>query len=756
MTDATARLAGALAGRYRLERELGQGGMATVYLAEDLRHRRRVAIKVMKPAVAQSIGADRFLREIEIAARLQHPHIVPVFDSGSADGDLYYVMPLVEGESLRDRLAREGRLPVDEAVRLVREVAGALDYAHAEGVLHRDLKPENIMLSRGHALLADFGIARVAGDGADRLTQTGMSVGTPVYMSPEQSTGERELGPPSDVYGLGCILYELLAGTPPFTGATYEAILVKRFTQDAPRIRTARADTPPAVESTIARALARAPEARFATAQAFADALVAAPSTTTPTVVLPVTGAPSLGERSIMVLPFENRSPDPDNEFFADGLTEEIISDLGKVRALNVLSRTSSMQLKGSTKPLGELGRELGVRYALTGSVRRAGPSLRITAELVDTASGRQLWGDKYAGTMDDVFDVQERVSREIVRALDVTLSADEERRLADRPVADPRAFELFLQARQALRHYKVPQGVALLERAIAIEGPVPALRFLRGLAHVIEIRTGMNRDLTPLDLAEAEARALVADAPDAPYGYALLGFIGYERGNLKRGVAALYDALERDPNDADVLFFLGISLTAAGQCDTVIELARKLVTSDPLSPLANMLAGVAGWFIGRAAEGLANGERSVELDPDSLIGRWTLGYQYALLGRPTDAAAQERWLAQHAPDVPYSRQLRGLLAALDGRRDEALALVNLVDTSALDGHNTFHIAEVYAMAGDAERALVLCEQAVDGNFYPLPFLATHCPFLAPVRALPGFARVLAKAERRMREFEAA
>ena len=749
------RLAAALAGRYRLERELGQGGMATVYLAEDLRHRRRVAIKVMKPAVAQSIGTERFLREIEVAARLQHPHIVPVFDPGSVAGELFYVMPLIEGESLRERLAREGRLPVDEAVRLIREVAGALGYAHAEGVLHRDLKPENIMLSRGHALLADFGIARVAGDGGDRLTQTGMSVGTPVYMSPEQSTGERELGPPSDVYGLGCILYELLAGAPPFTGATYEAILVQRFTQEAPRLRAARTDTPPAVDATVARALARAPEARFPTAEAFADALGAAPSTTTPTVVLPVAGPPSLGERSIVVLPFENRSPDPDNAFFADGLTEEIISDLGKVRALSVLSRTSSMQLKGTTRPLAELGRELGIRYALTGSVRRAGPSLRITAELVDAASGRQLWGDKYAGTMDDVFDVQERVSREIVRALDVTLSADEDRRLADRPVADPRAFELFLQARQALRHYQVPKGVALLERAIAIEGEVPALRALRALALVTEVRMGMNRDLAPLDAAEAEARRLVADAPDAPYGHALLGFIGYERGDLKAGVAALYEALKRDPNDADVLFFLGISLTAAGQCDTVIELARRLVASDPLSPLANMLAGVAGWFVGRAAEGLANGERSVELDPDSLIGRWTLGYHYALIGRPAEAAVHARWLEQHAPDVPYSRQLRGLLAALDGRREEALALVNAVDTSALDGHNTFHLAEVYAVAGDTARALALCEQAVDGNFYPHPFLATHCPFLAAVRDLPGFAGILAKAERRMREFEA-
>src|SRR5574337_319914 len=387
VTDATEQLATALAGRYVIGREVGQGGMATVYQAHDVRHDRQVAVKVMRQQVAVAVTADRFLREIRTTAGLQHPHLVPVFDSGNADGLLYFVMPLIEGESLRSRLEREGPLPVVEAIRLVREVAEALEYAHERGILHRDLKPENILLSHGHALLADFGIARAAGARQeDRLTQTGASVGTPAYMSPEQATGETDLGPASDVYALAAILFELLTGEPPFTGPTFEAILVKRFTQEPPRCARRRADTPPACDAAVARALAVDPALRYPSARAFADAL--APGAT-PEPRAPAAAPPS---PSVVVLPFENRSADPDNEFFSDGLTEEIIADLSRVKAIRVLSRTSSMQLKGTTKTIRTLGRELGVRYALAGSVRKAGNSLRITAELVDVESDTPAW----------------------------------------------------------------------------------------------------------------------------------------------------------------------------------------------------------------------------------------------------------------------------------------------------------------------------------------------------------------------------
>ena len=745
MTD-TARLTTALGDRYRIERELGAGGMATVYLAHDLKHDRDVAVKVLHPELAESVGRPRFLREIQLAAKLSHPHILPLFDSGEAGGFLYYVMPNVAGQSLRDRLEQERQLPVEEAVRITTEVAGALDYAHRHGVVHRDIKPENIMLQDGHALVADFGIGKaLSAASGENVTQTGASVGTPAYMSPEQAAGE-EVDGRSDLYSLGCVLYEMLVGEQPFTGPTVQAVIAKRFVQTPADVTGLREGVPRAVARALQRALARSTVDRFDTAANFAVSLGEVESVAAP---------PAATDKSLAVLPFANLSADPDNEYFADGLTEELITDLARVRELRVISRTSSMQLKGTTKGMRAIGRELGVRYALEGSVRKAGNSLRITAQLVDTQSDARLWADKYSGTMDDVFDLQERVSRAIVEALNVTLSPEESHRLADRPISDVRAFELYLQARTEVWRYRIDQGVALLQRAIDIAGDVPALRALRAMALVTQVRSGMNRDLRPLADAEAEARSLIEEVPDAPYGYALLGFIAYERGELREAVRALNAAMERDPNDADVQFYLGIALIGAGQDEQGAVVSRRIIATDPLSSLANMLAGVATWFTGRAAEGLATMERALQLDPESLIHRWTMGYHYALVGRVADAAVQAEWMHQRAPEMPYTVQLRSLLAALQGRKEEALELLGQVNTSALDGHNRYHIGEAFALAGDATRALPLIDQAVDGNFYPHRYLARFCPFLVSLRGTSEFERIVAKAERRAAEFAA-
>ena len=326
-TDQLTSLNTALAGRYTLERELGRGGMATVYLADDLKHHRKVAVKVLRPELGSVLGAERFAREIRVAAGLTHPHVLPLHDSGEAAGLLFYVMPYVRGENLRQRLARERQFPVEEAIALVRQVAAALEHAHAHGLIHRDIKPENILLHEGVAMVTDFGIALTAGvDGDQRLTGTGLMLGTPHYMSPEQASGERDLDARSDVYSLACVLYELLAGEPPFTGPTAQAVIVKRFTTQAQSIRRIRPGVPPGVEAAIQRALSRVPADRFASAADFAQALSAP--------------APAQARAaSIAVLPFQNLSPDPENEFFADGLTEEMIADLSGISALRVISR---------------------------------------------------------------------------------------------------------------------------------------------------------------------------------------------------------------------------------------------------------------------------------------------------------------------------------------------------------------------------------------------------------------------------------
>ena len=342
MTAIEERLAPGLAGRYTIERQLGEGGMAVVFLAQDLRHGRKVALKVLRPEISAEIGAERFLREIKIAAGLPHSHILPVYDSGDAGGLLYYVMPNMEGRSLRERLEAERQLPLDGALRITREVASALDYAHRQRVVHRDIKPENILFQEGNALVADFGIGKALSSGG-ALTQTGLAVGTPAYMSPEQAAGESEVDGRSDIYSLGCVLYEMLTGEVPFTGPTAQAILTKRFISPVPHVKAMR-DVPDGIDAVVTRALAKAPVDRFATAAQFAEAL-RAPEAAHRTPPEGQKNAPA--QQSVAVLPLANMSADPENEYFSDGMTEEIIGALSKVPGLQVASRTSCFAFKG-------------------------------------------------------------------------------------------------------------------------------------------------------------------------------------------------------------------------------------------------------------------------------------------------------------------------------------------------------------------------------------------------------------------------
>ncbi len=746
-------LADALADRYRLDRELGHGGMATVYLAHDRKHGREVAIKVLRGELAETLGRERFLREIQLAARLSHPHILPLYDSGEADGVLYFVMPVMQGQTLRERLAAGTPLSVEESVRIVIEVADALDYAHRHDIVHRDIKPENILLHEGHAVVADFGIGKalVAASTHDAtVTQIGMTVGTPAYLSPEQAAGDVVDGR-SDLFALGCVFYEMLTGTVAFTGDSTPAVIAKRFFYSPPSVTVTRADVPTAVDAITARLLQRSPEDRFASGAEVVAALRATPTG------LPV-AVPANNERhdrSIAVLPFVNLSADPDNEFFSDGLTDELITDLSGVKALRVISAASSRQLKGTKRGMREIGHVLGVRYLLTGSVRKAGNALRITAQLVDTTVDAQLWGEKFSGTMDDVFDVQERVSRAIVGALQVTLSALEDARLAERPIRDVRAFELYLKAQELVRRYGAPteRVFALLDRADEIEGPSLPLRALRAYTQVMQMRAGMRTDSRYLAEAESTARALLEEAPSAPYGHALLGFIAYERGDLPGAVRGLTNSLERDASDADARFFLGIALEAAGQNDAAIATGLRFRELDPLSPLAGMLLVSSYWFVGRPGERMDVLEQATKLDPENPILRWTLGYTHALLGHRDIAREHAEWMQTFAPRMPYSAQLMALVHTMEGRHDEALAALGTIDEMKFDAHLTFHLSEPYAMAGDTATALRMLEDAIEGGFYPADFIAIHCPFLAPLRGSAEFQRIAARAMQRVGEF---
>ncbi|HEX2454887.1 MAG TPA: protein kinase [Vicinamibacterales bacterium] len=756
--EVPAGLADALARHYRLDRQLGAGGMATVYLAHDHKHGRDVAIKVLRPDLAETLGRERFLREIQLAAGLNHPNILPLYDSGEAGGCLYFVMPVMAGQTLRDRLSNGPPLSVDEAIRIAIEVADALDYAHRHDIVHRDIKPENILLHEGHAVVADFGIGKalVAASAATGVmfTQIGVTVGTPAYMSPEQAAGG-DLDGRSDLFALGCVMYEMLTGEIAFTGPSAHAVIARRFAHSPPPITDSRPETPAVIGETVSRLLQRSADDRFARG---AQVVAALRAQHTPPVTT-ASAAPDRARRdsSIAVLPFTNLSADPDNDYFSDGLTEELITDLSGVKALRVISRTSSLQLKGTTKGMREIGRTLGVRYALTGSARKAGNALRITAQLVDTTTDEQIWAEKYSGTLDDVFDVQERVSRAIVTALRVTLTASEDDRLAERPIKNPRAFELYLRAQVLVRRYgaSMDQVNALLDRAIEIEGLSPPLRALRAYLWVTQVRAGMSTDAIHLARAEAEARELMNVAPNAPYGYSLLGFISYERGALADTVRYLTKALELDGSDADALFFRGIALEAAGQGEAAIAAGRRFLDVDPLSPMAGVLLNSAHWFVGRPHEGLDTHEHGLVLDPENPIIHWSLGYTYALLGRLADARVQAQWMQAHVPQMPYTVQLVALLEGLAGRTADACAALATLPDMSFDGHITFHLSESFAVAGDIPTALRLLARAVEHGFYPHQYIAVYCPFLASLRGIAGFDGIVARAAERVAAFRA-
>jgi serine/threonine protein kinase len=755
MTADESALCAALEGRYRVARELGAGGMATVYLAHDVRHDRDVALKVLRAGVAQALGRERFVQEIRLAARLNHPHILPLYDSGEAGGFLYFVMPVMQGRTLRDRLQQEGAMPVDEAVRIASEVADALDYAHRHDVVHRDIKPENILLHEGHAVVADFGISKAlvaAAETATAFTQVGLTVGTPAYMSPEQASGEAVDGR-SDLFALGCVLYEMLTGRVAFDAPSASATIAKRFAWSPPPVTDVRPGVPAPVTEALLKLLRRQACDRQATgAQVVAELRRAQ----TPSNTIAASGPPAApAVKPIAVLPFTNLSPEPDNEFFSDGLTDELITDLSGVKSLRLVSRNSSMQRKGSTKPLPDIGRELGVRYLLTGTVRRAGPALRITAQLVDAETDTPLWAEKYSGTIDDVFDVQERVSRAIVKALHVQLSSSEDARLGSRRLSDPRAFELYLEARNELRRFgaSTERASLLLQRAVDLEGNTPPLRALRAFLEFSRIRGGSSTDRRPLDLVEAEARSLIDLVPDAPYGDSLLGFVAYERGHLPEAARHLTRALEIEPTDADILFMLCITLQAAGQVEAARRLAARFQEADPLSPFAGAMLCVSEWFSGNIGRHVDALERSRDMDPDNPIINWALGYTYALMGRIGDAATYAAWMRAHAPQLPYTVQLASLVDGVEGRRQEALDALATLDLTSLDAHHTFHIAESYAMAGDTARALALLDRAVDYGMYPYKFYAEYCPFTVPLRGSAEFDRIIAKAARRVEAF---
>ncbi|HKT59064.1 MAG TPA: protein kinase [Gemmatimonadales bacterium] len=767
-------LQASLAGRYRIERELGHGGMATVFLAHDLQHDRPVALKVLHTELAAVLGPERFLREIRLCARLQHPHILSIHDSGSADGQLWFTMPYVEGETLRSRLTREKQLPVDDALRLTREVAEALQYAHEHGVIHRDIKPENILLSGRHALVADFGIARALTpeSGDERLTESGISLGTPQYMSPEQAVAERDVDQRTDVYALGCVLYEMLVGEPPYTGPTAQIILAKRLSEPVPRVGGLR-EVPPGIERAVTRALARSPADRFASTGEFADALQATSTEGAETrrvrtsrrpsrmraiiagvaVLLLVLGgwlflrrmAPAgrAPTASAAVLPFVDLSPQRDQEYFSDGLTEELITSLSQVPGLRVAARTSSFQFKGRNPDVKEVGHKLDVGAVLEGSVRKSGNRLRVSAQLINVADGYQLWSESYDRDLADVFAVQEDLARAIVSALRVRLAPARDSALAARPTADLAAYDLYLKGRFAWNQRTGPsltEAVRVLEQAVARDSSFARAWAALADAYLLEVPYAGGSPVEGWAKAEHAARMALALDSTSAEAYTALGYGNMiyawnwseAEKNLRRAIAA-------NPNYPTGHHWYGDFLAGRGrlaESETQMSLARQL---DPLSRQINIEWGWAAYLLHRPTDAEGRIRQALELDPNSAQAHFRLGLVEIQEGRYAEAISLIQRSLELGVFEPYTKGALAYAYAMSGNRPAALAIVrDLERRSGKELIPPLAIAIGYGALGDLTKGFEWLNRGIDEKdlYIPENFFD---PLLDPLRKDPRF-----------------
>ncbi len=744
MSELFERFSAAVAARYRLERELGQGGMSKVFLAHDLKYERAVAVKLLRPELAAEVGPARFLREIQIAARLHHPHILPLYDSDQAGGMVYYVMPYIEGETLRHRLARERQLPVDDALQIAREIADALSYAHRAKVVHRDIKPANILLDSGHALVADFGIARAVGTGD---SSTGHIIGTPTYMSPEQIEG-LELDGRSDIFSLGCVLFEMLVGEPPYRGSSVLSVIANRLSVPVPSARAQRDLVPEAIDSAVKKAMATLPADRFSTAAQFAEAL-----STPATVAVAVGAAHAMVQgaaqamvqelaaaKSVAVLPFENMSTDPENEYFSDGITDDIIAQLSKISALKVISRTSSMQYKKSTKKITAIAEELGVSAILEGSVRKAGQRVRIVAHLVDPRTEKHLWGDTFDRKLDDIFEVQSEVAQQITGALSVALSPEEKQRVEKKATGDADAYNLYLLGRFQANKWAeadVQKGIEYFQQAVA-KDPGYAVAYA-GLADAYELLSIGFSSKPPVEyLAQAKAMALKALEMDDSLAEAHTS-LAYARwlGDLDWSGAEreFKRALELKSSYVMAHEWYAEYLAALGRHDEALAEIKRAQQLDPLSVPVNRAVGWVLYFGRRYDEAIEELQKALAMNPQFLGARLVLWWVYVAKGAYDEAIADIRREAERPGLRTLKKLTLAYACAASGNRDEANGILWELEPKLAAENRLALLAALLFTALDAkDRAFEQLERAFQVREPGLLFLKV-APWAEPLRS---------------------
>lgn len=780
-SDTPTRLAAALEGRYRLERLLGQGGMATVWIAEDIRHGRRVAIKVLRADLAAALGSDRFLREIRIAAQLQHPHILGLIDSGSIPEQdeptthdsrlLYYVMPLVDGESLRERIDRDGPISIPLAIRWLREVADALAKAHRAGIIHRDVKPDNILIADEHALVVDFGIARAVSDAAPQsmLTGVGVTVGTPAYMAPEQVVADPGLDHRADLYSLGVVGYEMLAGHPPFSAGSPQQLLAAQVTQQPAPVATARPDAPPGLARIVMQLLAKEPGDRVPDADALVAQLESLGTGThqVPVPMLPAERPRAGGRRgrlvgtmvgiavaaaivalalrprapesaagtddgrSLAVLPLTNLSADSGQDYFSDGLSEEILGAVSRIPGLRVAAHTSSFALKGTRLPVGEIGEKLGVRHVLEGSVQREGDNVRVRARLVDANSGYQVWDAKYDKQASNLFALEDEVAAAIAAAITTHLgvAATAAPRAAGGTL-DAAAHDAYLRGRQALRQRSgavdLMQAIAQFQAALLLDSTYARAWAGLGMAQVLlpEYGGASVSQATP-EARRAIMRSLALDSTSAE-AHAALGYLQKSYDWDWKAAEASYDrALALDPNAAGTWQWYGELLETVGRHEDAGNAFQRSVALDPVSPVAQMALGSHLVTVNDRAAGRAAFEQSLELQPQLWPALLQVMFMEMQDGRGAKAAE-------------YARRAAPLLGFDADQPVTAASIVAWMEEGKLP---SLAGASWLALLGAHDRAVVILDEMVKARA-PFSSYIPWWPFLGKLEGDPRLAAV--------------
>ncbi len=770
MNSTLDRLTAALSDRYRLERELGAGGMATVYLAHDIKHDRHVALKVLKPELAAVLGAERFLAEIKVTANLQHPNLLPLFDSGAADGFLYYVMPYIEGETLRARIDRERQLPVEETTRLVELIAGALDYAHARGVVHRDLKPENILLQAGQPVVADFGIAlAVANAGGARVTETGLSLGTPHYMSPEQAAGDRAVDARSDQYSLGAVTYEMLVGEPPHTGPTAQVVIARLMTEPARSIRTARPALPVTTDRAILRALAKSPADRFASCEEFVRAIAVDAAAVRPrrnimvgagltalvlvalaawwaTTRRPDAGPSAVGgERSIAVLPLVNVGGDSTQEFFADGMTEELANALGRVPGLRVAARTSAFSFKGRRDiDVRDVGNQLGVANVLQGTVRRTNDRMRVSVQLIDAQTRVELWSDSYDQGVKDAFAVQDSITQAIARQLVLELGGGE--RAANRAgrTSNPAAHDLYLQGLTLVHQGSELALRRALEyfRAALVKDPGYAQAYVGIAWDYAYLADAYMLPAVAYDSARTAAHAALERGSQSGEALLVIGYASYVTDwQAAKADSTMQRALVLSPNSADVASLYANWLCLTGQIDKGLAETDRAMVLDRLAPLGGFVREWCLYMGHRYDDVITQHARTIAIDPSFIYLDSFLGAAYREQGRYADAVAEYRRAQGYMGDMP----LHGLAItyARMGKTAEAREVLGRLEEYDRTHYvNPIFLAGIHASLGELDRAMEYVERSITDRTVLAGGLSAW-PELAPLRSDPRFVALI-------------